>query len=202
MPKIVNHDSRRGRFAEAAIRLIARDGLEGLNMRAVAAEAGLSYGSLFHYFDSKDELLMHAVRHVTALQARRVNEYSSRYSGLKALQNLLCDDAIVNEASRDVTILWLAFLYKAALKESFAHMHSELIDGWFARIKNLLDDARDAGEIGPDTDTAFEARAIWVYSAGIGQQGLLNPRLLPPALQKRLITAYLDKLRVSQPLRE
>jgi len=202
MPKIVDHDSRRGRFAEAAIRLIARDGLEGLTMRAVAAEAGLSYGSLFHYFDSKDELLMHAVRHVTAMQTKRVNDYSSRHSGLKALQHLLCDDAVVNEASRDVTIVWLAFLYKAALKEPFARMHGELIDGWFARIRTLLEDAREAGEIDPDTDTALEARAIWVFSAGIGQQGLLNPRLLPPALQKRLITAYLDKLRVSPPLGE
>jgi AcrR family transcriptional regulator len=46
------------KFAEAAMSLIAQHGLEGVTMRAVAAEAGLSYGSLFHYFSSKDELLM------------------------------------------------------------------------------------------------------------------------------------------------
>ena len=68
MPKIVDHDLQRVKFAEAAMSLIARDGLEGVTMRAVAAEAGLSYGSLFHYFNSKDELLMHAVRHSTSLQ--------------------------------------------------------------------------------------------------------------------------------------
>ena len=68
MPKIVDHDVQRVKFAEAAMRLIARHGLDGLTMRAVAAEAGLSYGSLFHYFNSTDELLMHAVRHTTSLQ--------------------------------------------------------------------------------------------------------------------------------------
>ena len=72
MPKIVDHDTQRERFAEAAIRLIARDGFEGMTMRAVAAEAGLSYGSLFHYFASKDELLIHAVRHLTTQQSRRL----------------------------------------------------------------------------------------------------------------------------------
>ena len=81
--------------------LIARHGLEGVTMRAVAKEAGLSYGSLFHYFTSKDELLMHAVQQLMASQTKRVNEFSSQYSGLKALEHLLCDDAIVSESSRD-----------------------------------------------------------------------------------------------------
>ena len=66
MPKIVDHDAQRLKFAEAAMRLIAGKGIEAVTMRAVAREAGLSYGSLFHYFDSKDDLLMHAVRHLTS----------------------------------------------------------------------------------------------------------------------------------------
>ena len=113
MPKVVDHDAQRVKFAEAAMSLIAQHGLEGVTMRAVAAEAGLSYGSLFHYFSSKDELLMHAVRHSTTLQSNRINKFTSRYSGLKALERLLCDDAIINESSRDDWMVWLTFLYKA-----------------------------------------------------------------------------------------
>ena len=127
MPKIVDHEHQRARFAEAASRLVAREGLEGMTMRAVAAEAQLSYGSLFHYFESKDELLMHAISHSTEQQARRINEFSVKYSGLKALEQLMCDDSLVNEDSRDDWLVWLAFLYKAALKEPFAEMHAVLI---------------------------------------------------------------------------
>lgn len=195
MPKIVDHEQQRERFAEAAIGLIARHGLEGVTMRAVAAEAGLSYGSLFHYFNSKDELLMHVVRHLAALQTRRVNEFSSQYSGLKALEHLLCDDAIINESSRDAWMVWMTFMYKAALQASFAEMHAELINGWVARISRLLEDARDAGEIRRELDVHSEAVAIWAYSAGIGQMSLLHPELLSLKLQKQLISAYLDKLR-------
>jgi AcrR family transcriptional regulator len=195
MPKIVDHDTQRSKFAEAAIRLVARDGFEGMTMRAVAAEAGLSYGSLFHYFDSKDELLMHAIRHSTSKQSQRVNQFTVRYSGLKALEQLLCDDALVDESSRDDWLMWLAFLYKAALKESFAEMHAELIGGWVNRIRLLLEDARDRGEVRAGLNLDFEAMAIWVYSAGIGQQGLLHPAMFPLQTQKKLITAYLDKLR-------
>jgi len=195
MPKIVDHDSQRLKFAEAAMSLIARHGLEGVTMRAVAAEAGLSYGSLFHYFNSKDELLMHVVRHSTSQQTKRINAYTSQYSGLKALEHLLCDDAIISESSRDDWMVWLTFLYKAALQTSFAEAYAELIDGWQARIVRLLEDAQQAGEIRGELDVGFEAMAIWAYSAGIGQLSLLHPDLLPVKLQKQLISAYLEKLR-------
>ena len=195
MPKIVDHDVQREKFANAAIRIVARAGLEGLTMRAVASEAGLSYGSLFHYFNSKDELLMEAIRHSTAEQSRRVNEFSVRFKGLKALEQLMCDDALVEEGSRDDSLVWLAFLYKAALQKPFANMHAELIGGWIERIRGLLADAQELGELRPGLDIDFEALAIWVYSAGIGQQGLLHPAVFPPKTQKKLITAYLEKLK-------
>jgi len=195
MPKIVDHDAQRAKFASAAMRLIARDGLEGVRMRAVAAEAGLSYGSLFHYFESKDDLLMYSVRHLMSLQTARVNEYSSRFSGLKALEHLLCDDAIINESSRDSWILWMTFLYKAALKESFSKLNSELVDGWVARIAALLKEARDHDEVESTLDIDTEALAVWAYASGIGQLGLLHPEWLPASKQKQLISAYLDKLR-------
>lgn len=195
MPKIVDHDLQKEKFIGAAMRLIASKGLEGVTMRAVAAEAGLSYGSLFHYFDSKDDLLMHAVRYSTSAQTRRVNEYSSQYSGLKALEHLLCDDVIINESSRDAWMVWMTFLYKAAVHKPFAEMNTELIAGWLDRIAALLTEALASGEISSSVDVKKEAMATWAFSAGIGQIGLLQPDALPPELQKQLILDYLDKLR-------
>lgn len=195
MPKVVDHDVQRVKFAEAAMSLIAQHGLEGVTMRAVAAEAGLSYGSLFHYFSSKDELLMHAVRHSNSLQTDRINKFTSQYSGMKALEHLLCDDAIITDSSRDDWMVWLTFLYQSALQTSFADLHSELIDDWQTRIEGLLKDAQDAGEIRENLDISFEAMGVWAYSSGIGQLSLLHRELLPVKLQKQLISAYLDKLR-------
>jgi DNA-binding transcriptional regulator YbjK len=195
MPKIVDHEAQREIFSQAAMRLMARDGLEGVTMRAVANEAELSYGSLFHYFDSKDDLLKHAIRQLTSSQTHRVNEYVSQFSGLKALEHLLCDDAIINESSRDAWIVWMTFQYKVALQPSFAEMHSELIDGWLERITQLLSDAQQAGEINATLDIKTEAMAVWAFSAGVGQLGLIHPESLPAKLQKQLITSYLDKLR-------
>ena len=179
------------------MRLIAGKGIEGVTMRAVAREAGLSYGSLFHYFDSKDDLLMHAVRHVTSQQTERVNEYEGKYTGLKALEHLLCDDAVVSASSRDSWTVWLTFQYKVALDETFAEMHTEMISGWLERIRGLLRQAVMAGELAEDLDVESEAMALWAFSSGVGQLGLLHPDSLPPSLQKQLITGYLDRLRAA-----
>ena len=198
MPKIVDHDAQRVTFAEAAMRLIARRGIEGVTMRAVAAEAGLSYGSLFHYFESKDDLLMHAVRRLTSQQTNRVNEYESQYSGLKALEHLLCDDAIVNDSSRRSWMVWLTFQYRVALDDAFAELHADLVRGWLDRIRGLLGEAQAAREVDQSIDIDTEAMAVWAYSSGVGQLGLLHPESMSPELQKQLISAYLDKLRRGQ----
>ena len=195
MPKIVDHQEQRRRFAEATMRVIASAGLEGVTMRAVASEAGLSYGSLFHYFESKDDLLMHAVRHSTEQQTSRVNEYQERYAGLAALEQLLCDDAIIDDSSRDAWMVWMTFLYKAANQPAYARLHDELIDGWLGRFRRLLADAQLMGEIDADLDIEQEAKALWAFSTGLGQIGLLDSERVPAASQKRLIGGYLDKLR-------
>jgi len=70
-----------------------------------------------------------------------------------------------------------------------------LISGWLDRIHGLRRQAQDSGEIRADIDLEFEAKAIWAFSAGVGQMGLLDPGALPEELQKTMIAAYLDKLR-------
>jgi AcrR family transcriptional regulator len=51
------YTSARERILDACERVILRDGLGGLSIDAVIAEAKLSKGGFFHHFASKDELL-------------------------------------------------------------------------------------------------------------------------------------------------
>ena len=69
------------------------------------------------------------------------------------------------------------------------------IDGWHERIRTLLNDAKAVGEISESIDTDIEASALWAYSSGIGQLGVLHPESFPPAHQTALIANYLNKLR-------
>lgn len=55
---------RQGRILEAAIDLLAREGISGVSMRAVAREAGVSLGLVNYHFSDKTNLLKAALRRV------------------------------------------------------------------------------------------------------------------------------------------
>src|SRR5258707_15599900 len=61
MPKEVDHPGRRRELADAAGRVIARNGLAGTTLADVAEESGWSIGSIRYYFPTKDELVASAL---------------------------------------------------------------------------------------------------------------------------------------------
>ena len=73
MPKKVDPIERRKLFAEAAISVIAEKGLENLRLVDIAREAGLTTGSLTHYFNDKDQVVAAALDHVIETALAQAN---------------------------------------------------------------------------------------------------------------------------------
>jgi AcrR family transcriptional regulator len=59
----VSSVERKEQLINATIELMRRDGIERLNLRAIADEAGASLATVHYCFDGKDDLLRHAVEH-------------------------------------------------------------------------------------------------------------------------------------------
>ncbi len=59
MPKIssARKDARRAQILAAAVRCFARHGFQGATIPDICAEAGLSVGAVYGYFDSKDAII-------------------------------------------------------------------------------------------------------------------------------------------------
>ena len=71
MPKIVDHEAYRLELLDGCFNLFATRGYAALTMRHLAAELGVSTGTLYHYFDSKEELFG---KMLNALAGRDVSE--------------------------------------------------------------------------------------------------------------------------------
>jgi AcrR family transcriptional regulator len=75
------HDAARERLLEAASRCVARDGMAGANVAAVAAEAGVSRPTVYRYFADRQALieatLMHAGRDLAARLGARLRRFSA-----------------------------------------------------------------------------------------------------------------------------
>jgi len=65
---------RRAELLDATVRLIARAGVAAVTHRAVAAEAGVSHRLTTYYFQTKDQMVVEAFRHLAARSVERTRE--------------------------------------------------------------------------------------------------------------------------------
>lgn len=89
MPKIVDHDERRAHIAAAVLRVIARDGVKGADLRSVAREAECSTGVIAHYVGDKQALLLGALREAMNHVARGMADVAAGQSGMARLIAML-----------------------------------------------------------------------------------------------------------------
>src|SRR6202161_2305877 len=62
MPKIVDHDQRRDEIAPVACRVVAEYGFDQATVVRIAREAGYTTGMVAHYFDTKQDIIIAALR--------------------------------------------------------------------------------------------------------------------------------------------
>ena len=82
-PAPVDHDERRARLTEVLLAVVSEVGLEGASIRAVAARAGVSIGTVQHYFATKDDMLLYAYRHVGQDLGDRAEERANAATSVK-----------------------------------------------------------------------------------------------------------------------
>jgi AcrR family transcriptional regulator len=90
MPKIVDHDERRDQIALVACRVVAENGFDQATIVRIAREAGYTTGMVAHYFDTKQDIIITALR----LILRRIEERLTKPAG-EAPADLL---AVLSEA--------------------------------------------------------------------------------------------------------
>jgi AcrR family transcriptional regulator len=173
MPRLIDHARREDELAEAVWRVIRREGASGVSVRTVAAEAGLSTGSLRHSFPSRIDLMAHA----TALVARRIAERIGSRRGdadpRRRVIRVLAERLPLDDARRAEAEVTAALLADAAshprLREVRAAAHSAARETCLAQLAQL----RAAGLLRPDADPDAEADHLQALLAGLALQLLV-----------------------------
>jgi AcrR family transcriptional regulator len=73
MPKVTADylEARRQHLLDAASKCFARNGFQDTTIKDIAAEAGVSYGIVYHYFQSKEEIIEASAARGLEARARR-----------------------------------------------------------------------------------------------------------------------------------
>ena len=77
-PKTRRGEASRAAILSAALDLFQEHGYEATTMRAIAQRAGVSLGSSYHYFPSKEHLVLEFYRHTHELHAEAIKPLLSR----------------------------------------------------------------------------------------------------------------------------
>jgi len=142
MPKIVDHNDRKEKIAEAAWRVIRRDGLDHVSVRRVAEEAGFSLGSLRHYFDTQDELIAFSMRLLSSRVNERILKLPFTGDPRHDMMLVIAELVPLDELRLAESEIWLAFAGKAvsnaAIRALSLEVHQELYAGFRRIIDQLI----------------------------------------------------------------
>jgi AcrR family transcriptional regulator len=127
MPKIVDHDQRRDQIALVACRVVAENGFDQATIVRIAREAGYTTGMVAHYFDTKQDIIIAALR----LILRRIEERLTRPSGdaQADLLTVLSEALPIDEQRYIECAFWTAF-WGQVHREYMRLFERCLSEGW------------------------------------------------------------------------
>lgn len=178
MPRQVDHEERRRHIGAAVLRLIAIRGLEAASLRNVAAEAGVSMGTVQHYFTTKQQMLDFAQRYNYERAVTRIPRLLAQVPEPRTtralLRALLVDLLGFDGESRDGTRLGAAMLAYAAIDPQAAATARVAYDGLTGFLAAQLKAAQDNGELPGHLDTQHAARHLCAVVQGLSGPALVG----------------------------
>jgi AcrR family transcriptional regulator len=156
-------DARVEELLEAALRVFAQKGYRNARLDDVAEAAGVTKGAIYHYFDTKEALLLRVIEHRQALAFGRAEE-ALRHADLPASVRIrLLVRKVFSRPGTGTSDQLLALLIRGVTHE-VPRVHERWLRDGPARLWTLLgrlvDEGKERGEFRPDADGEVAARIL------------------------------------------
>jgi TetR/AcrR family transcriptional regulator, transcriptional repressor of bet genes len=181
MPKIVDHAERRDEIALVACRVVATHGFDGASMVRIAREAGYTTGMLAHYFDSKQDIVIAALR----LILRRIDERLTPAQGTARPELLdLLLEALPLDAHRQVECaFWITFWGQVSADKRLKRINTWVHREYMRLFERCLAVSWKEWALWPAATQAQVLRALVTFINGLTASAVANPGDWPPQKQ-------------------
>ncbi len=154
----------REKLLEAAIELVNQYGMKYLTVRNICEEAGLSTGSFYNLFDSKDDLVFYYLQNVFTSYKQKAEEDASSSSSLEKVALIY---RFYIQCVLETGIEFITGLYAANTNPTFNFLErdpeSEMV---LDRVKDYLIEGKATGEVRSDVDINTALLRIGVIITG------------------------------------
>ena len=153
---------RRRQILDAAIRVFARQGFHSCRVADIADEAGVAYGLVYHYFDSKEQVLNELFVERWSLLLTAIEEVDGQ--AIPAREKLDAVAGFIIESYRHEPELMKVIIVEVTrAANSFGRTHLPEINRAYEAIAKIVADGQASGEFRKDVDAEFAS--MWFYGA-------------------------------------
>jgi AcrR family transcriptional regulator len=178
MPKVTEAHSaaRRQQVINAAYRCFARKGFHQTTMRDIYAEANLSPGAVYHYFDSKDAIIQASFEFDYERSRELLDAAIASDDPMQALRDLIVfffhglDEAAALGAGRVNVQGWGEALVNPPLLAA----RRSVVEAYVAALAQIVGKAQAAGQIAPTLDPRAAGRVLLSLYYGLELQKALD----------------------------
>jgi TetR/AcrR family transcriptional regulator, transcriptional repressor of bet genes len=196
MPKLVDHAQRRDEIAQVACRVVAEQGFEQASMVRIAREAGYTTGMLAHYYDSKQDIIIAALR----LILRRIDErltHAATASVRPDLLELLTEALPVDEQRRTECAFWTTFWGQVTADKRMKRINAWVHREYMRLFERCLSQGWAEWPLWAPALREQVLRSLVTFINGLTASAVANPGDWPPekqlaqvSLQLRLLHAF------------
>lgn len=189
--------ARHGEIANAAARVIARDGLSGASLRSIAREIGYTTGVVMHYFKDKEELLVAAADAVYGPYEALLAEAMQMDDTFEGLRRICIIPLPTTRAKQIVPRLYAQVLANIDAEPAFADACRRRYAAIRQGLQDLLVRGQQNGALRADFEPAAQCDITCAILDGIALHAVSEPSRFPAARIVKLVTQELEKLRAN-----
>ncbi len=145
---------------DAAVRVFARQGFHTCRVSDIADEAGVAYGLVYHYFQSKDEVLDTLFLERWGIMLEAIAEIDGRE--VPARDKLYAIASFIVDSYRhDPDLMKVIIVEVTRAANSFGAAHLGKITEAYRQIQGIVEKAQRAGEFRETVTAEFAAMAFY-----------------------------------------
>jgi TetR/AcrR family transcriptional regulator, fatty acid metabolism regulator protein len=145
---------------DAAVRVFARQGFHTCRVSDIADEAGVAYGLVYHYFQSKDEVLDTLFLERWGVLLEAIGEVDASDGPARAKLRAIAG-FIIDSYRHDPDLMKVIIVEVTRAANSFGAAHLGKITEAYGQIRGIVEQAQRSGEFRSTVTAEFAAMAFY-----------------------------------------
>jgi AcrR family transcriptional regulator len=151
---------KRRQILDAAVRVFARQGFHATRVSDIADDAGVAYGLVYHYFNSKEEVLNELFVERWSLLIAAIEE-ADRAGGPHRDRLAAVASFIIDSYRHDPELMKVIIVEVTRAANSFGQTHLTEIRRAYESIAKIVADGQEAGAFRRDVTPLFASMTFY-----------------------------------------